>query len=607
MIAQILNVANKSFDYVIIGGGTAGLTVASRLLEHSNKRSVLVLEAGEPNLDDPKVLLGGTFGSTFGDPKYDWGFSTTPQIYSNNRTMGWNRGKGLGGSSCMNFYVWCKPSATDINAIDELGNPGWNWKSFQECTTRIEHFTEASTDQLAELAHTHINAYRGKSGPIKTTVPGTAAPLNKAFLDTLQNMGVPLLKDPYGGNVTGCWQASASLDRDAQWTRSYAATAHYLPNKDSPNLVVLTEATVARILFENKAGSDGNLVANGVEFIYGGQEYRVGVNREVVCSAGTIKSPQVLELSGIGRREVLEKIGVPVKVELSGVGENLTDHTFCGISYELDPSTPHKTFDIFRDVNLAKEQARLQALGEDNMHRYGISAFSYLPIQTINPAASQDIVAGAEQLIAEQIKSGKLPPGLAEQYKIQLRVLKDPTEPDLELIGVNGYMSHRSMPGEGKAHITILAVLQHPFSRGTIHCKTDSPTDQPDIDAHIFENPYDLELFKENVKYVRRMAQTEPLKSLLVREVDPGPENQTDEQIKEYIKNYSYTCFHALGSCSMLPRDKNGVVDSTLKVYGTKNVRVADLSVIPMEISAHTQSAAYYVGEKMAEILLSAY
>ncbi|EPS94380.1 hypothetical protein FOMPIDRAFT_62470 [Fomitopsis schrenkii] len=596
MIAQISQVADKSFDYVIIGGGTAGLTVAARILNHpANKRTILVIEAGQPNLDDPKILLGGTFGGTFGDPKYDWGFTTTPQQHSNNRVMTWNRGKGLGGSSAMNFLVWCKPSAADINAIEELGNPGWNWESFQRLTTGMEHFTQASPDQLLELTHTHIASYRGIDGPIKTTVPGTAAPLNKAFLDTLQSMGAPLLEDPYGGNVTGCWQSSACLDRSLKWTRSYAATAHYLPNKNNSNLLVLTDATVSRVLFRDELSPEGNLIASAVEFIYRGEQYQVGVEKEVICSAGTIKSPQVMELSGIGRREILEKLGIPVKVDLRGVGENLTDHTFCGISYELDPSIPHKTFDIFRDATLAKEQSRLH-LDQDNMHRYGISAFSYLPIQIVNSKNAQAIIDNTETLINGQIEHSDLPPGLEKQYNIQLRILKDKMEPDLEFIGVNGYMSHRSVPEEGKSHLTILAVLQHPLSR--CHCKSTDPTEQPDIDPHIFENPYDLELFMESVKYVRKMAETEPLKSLVVREVDPGTENATEEQIKEYLKNYCYTCFHALGSMSMMPRDQNGVVDSDLKVYGTTNVRVADLSVFPMQVSAHTQTSAYYVGAK---------
>ncbi|KAI0728960.1 GMC oxidoreductase [Fomitopsis betulina] len=604
MIAPISNVVNSSFDYVIIGGGTSGLTVAGRLAERSKDSTILVLEAGEANCGDGKVLLGGTFGSTFGDLKYDWAFTTTPQKHSNDRVTTWNRGKGLGGSSGMNFMIWGKPSATDMDALESLGNPGWNWKNFEELTLRVEDFTEASADQHAESKHTHNAAHRGKGGPLKTTVPGTVASLNNAFLETLQNMGVPLLDDAYGGNVTGCWQASSCLDRASQWTRSYAATAYCFPHQDNPKLRVLTEATASRIIFANELDSEGNLVANKVEFLYDGKKYTARVNKEVICSAGTIKSPQILELSGIGRRDVLDCIGVKPMLELPGVGENISDHTVCCIPFELDPTKDHKTFDIFRNTELAKEQARLQSMDEDNMHRYGISALAYLPLQTISPDKGQQIITSAENMIRAQMQEGKLPIGLAEQYEIQLRLLKDTVEPDLELAAVPGYLNPGSIPSDGKSYLTLLSVLQHPFSRGTVHCRSDNPLDQPEIDPHTFENPYDLELLKENVKYVRRMAAIEPLRSIIALEANPGKDIETDNQIKEYIKDYNFTCYHALGSLSMLPRDCNGVVDCNLKVYGTRNLRVADLSVIPMQVSAHTQSIAYYIGEKMAEILL---
>ncbi|EPS94467.1 hypothetical protein FOMPIDRAFT_152880 [Fomitopsis schrenkii] len=586
MVSSVENIYGKSYDYVVIGGGTAGLTAASRLVEYFPDRSVLVLEAGEANLDDPKMLLGGQFGSTFEDPKYDWIFKTKPQKEYRNKSMIWNRGKGLGGSSGMNFYVWTKPPKEDVDVFEELGNPDWNWKSYQELTMRTEEYAE----------------WRGKSGPLKLTVPATAVSLTNGFLGTLQNMGVPLLEDPYGGNVTGCWQAAVSLDRKAQWTRSYAASAHYLPNKDKPNFTVLTEALAARILFDDKPSSDG-VVANGVEFIHGGKTYSVKVNREVVVSAGTIKSPHVLELSGIGRRDVLEKAGIPVKVELPGVGENVQDHCLVGISYELNTKEAHKTFDILRDVKLAEEQAKLQKQGVDNIHRYGISAYCFLPLQKMNPNGAPELIQDLTKLVEDQIESGKLPPGLAEQYKIQLRALQDPNVPDLELVDVNCFMSHRSKPEDGKAYITILAIQQHPFSRGSIHTKSNNPVEHPEIDVALFENPYDLELMKECVKYTKRMIESEPWKSLVVREVDPGRENSTDEEIKEYLHDYSHTCWHAIGSNSMLPRDKNGVVDPNLKVYGTTNVRVADLSILPLHFASHTQSAAYYVGEKVADIL----
>ncbi|KAI0950969.1 hypothetical protein AcW1_008132 [Taiwanofungus camphoratus] len=626
MVAQLSDVAGKSFDYVVIGGGTAGLVVASHLVEDPNT-SVLVLEAGEPNIDDPKILLGGGFGSTFGDPKYDWCFATVPQKYSNNRAIPWSRGKGLGGSTIMNFYAWIKPPAADINAFEELGNPGWNWESYNKVLLRAEDFTEATEEQLKEYAHTHNAEWRGKGGPLKTTVPGVSIGVNNMLFETLKKRGVPLLEDPYGGDITGCWVGSANLDRKAQWTRSYAATAYYVPNKDKANYTVLTEATGARVLFSDER-SVNDLVATGVEFVYRGKTYTAHAKKEVILSAGTIKSPQILELSGIGRPEVLKKIGVPVKLELPGVGENLQDHPFCGVSFELDPKVAHKTFDVFRDPERAKEQTRLQQADQNNLHRYGITGFGYLPLQLANPTEAPTIIEEVSAYIEQQKKSGKLPPGLAEQYDIQLRVLKDGTQPDLELIAFPGFMTLQSVP-ENKAHLSVLIISQHPFSRGSVHAKNNDPLDQPDIDPRYFENPYDLTVFAEHVKLIRKLAETEPFKSGHVREIDPGPKAQTDEQIKEYLRNYVGTCYHAVGSLSMLPLEKNGVVDPELKVsrvghitvkilsalvgvdlvpqvYGTKNLRVVDLSVVPLEVAAHTQATAYAVGERAADIIKGA-
>ncbi|KAH9928320.1 GMC oxidoreductase [Fomitopsis serialis] len=592
MVAQLADVADKTFDYVIVGGGTAGLTIASRLLENTES-SVLVLEAGQPNLDDPKILLGAQWGGTFGDPKYDWIFETTPQKHCNDRTIVWSRGKGLGGSSAMNFLHRC---------WEELGNPGWNWDNYLKYTLRTEQFTAASEDQLKLYAHTHKAEFRGQNGPIKTTVPMIPSQLNKMFLEAAQAQGLPLLEDAYGGYTTGCWEGAANMDRAEKWTRSYAATAHYIPHKDHPRLTVLTEAVGAKILFsDEKDGED--IVAMGVEFVHGGEKHKAHAKKEVIISTGTLKSPQLLELSGIGRREVLEKIGVPLKIELPGVGENMQDHSYIGMSYELGPNVAHKTTDLFRDPEFAKEQVRLHNLNEENLHRLGVNACIYTPIQTTSPNDASSIIERTEAFIEEKKRSGTLPPGLAEQWDIQLRILKDGSLPDIEAIIFPGWLTFISTPEAGKSYATNLCVTQHPFSRGSVHAKSNDPLEQPDLDPNTFSVPIDLDIFTELLKFARRLGETEPFKSGTVREVDPGAAAQTDEELKEYIRNYSNTCFHACGTCSMLPREKNGVVDPKLKVYGTKNLRVADLSIAPLEIAAHTQAVVYGIGEYMADIL----
>jgi len=286
--------------------------------------------------------------------------------------------------------------------------------------------------------------------------------------------------------------------------------------------------------------------------------------------------------------------------------KNLQDHTFGGLAYELDPNIAHKTADVFRYPELGIEHTRLQELGEDNLHRLGITGFAYVPLQMTSPNATPSIIEGVTSYINEQKKNGKLPPGRAEQYDIQLRILKDSSLPDIELIAVPTLMSMGAVPEKGKYYLTVLFVLQHPLSRGTVHAKSTDPMDQPELDPHTFECPHDLEVFAENFKVARRLAETEPFKSGVIREVDPGMKVQTDDEIKEFLKNTCNTCYHACGSASMLPRDKNGVVDPNLKVYGTTNLRIADLSVAPLEVAAHTQATVYGIGEHMADILLAA-
>ncbi|KAJ3479106.1 hypothetical protein NLI96_g9296 [Meripilus lineatus] len=593
MVAHLSEVAGQLFDYVIIGAGTSGLTVAGRLAEDP-EISVAVLEAGEALLDDPKILLGGGFGSTWGNPKYDWAFTTVPQTHENDRTI-------PGGSSGMNFYGWIKPPAQDVDVFEELGNPGWNWESYQRCTKRCENFTPANESQLKAYPHTFGEDSHGKGGPLQTTVALMTYITDKLFLDAFSAQGVKFNEDPYGGNINGTWMSASSLDRSKKWTRSYSATAYYLPHKDNPKFKVLTEAFASRVIFADESvGND--LVAIGVEFIHGGKTHFVRA-KEVIISAGTIKTPQILELSGIGGPDILKRIGVPLKIDLPGVGENVQDHLLFSISYELDQSLPHETFDGFRDPEFAKEQARLQELDEDNRHRYGISAYAYLPLAEILPEFADSFAKRVGAWIEEQKKDGKLNPGLEEQLDIQLRILKDKDVPDVEFVSFPGYMSFPTLP-ENKNHISLISFLQHPLSRGTIHAKSNNPLEQPAIDPHYFANGFDLELTVEQMKYMKNViATTDSFKSGIVREIDPGPATLTDEQIRDYVKKTCGSGLHAVGSASMLPREKNGVVDPELKVYGTTNVRVADLSIIPLQLAGHTQATAYYVGERLAEIL----
>ncbi|KAJ7722931.1 GMC oxidoreductase [Mycena metata] len=573
------DVSGKTFDYVIVGGGTAGLALASRLSEDPSV-TVVVLEAGEANIGDPNILVPAQFGKTFTNPKYDWAFPTEKQKYSNDKEFIWSRGKGLGGSSGLNFCAWVKPPAADIDAIEKLGNPGWNWQEYMKYSQRSETFHPAAQEQMDVYPHTYEARFRGTSGPIHTTVPFHYHAVDSLFQQTLVNKGLKNIKDPYGGDINGTWMANANLD-PRTWTRSYSTTGYFIPAHDRPNLKVLTGATVAQILFDDAV--DGHdLTATGVEFRHDGRTYQVHAKHEVILSAGAIQSPQILELSGIGRAEVLKKIGVDMRIKLDGVGENVQDHTFVGVSFELTGSP--ETYDQMRDPGYQAEALRLHAEGR-GPQRMGITSFAYFPLS----AATTDAPVLIERAAAQVLASERLPPGLREQLDLQIACLRDDTGVDLQLIAFPGFFTALSTPEPDKSYCTVMAFLNHPLSRGTIHAKSISPFDFPTIDPHYFEQDFDLEILVQHIKYIRTMTDTEPFKSGVVREVDPGSKCVTDQEIREYIKNTHGTSWHTIGSCSMLPREKQGVVDPELRVYGTRNLRVVDISIIPIHIAAHTQ------------------
>ncbi|KAF5376948.1 hypothetical protein D9615_007272 [Tricholomella constricta] len=603
--ANVADLSDKIFDFVIIGGGTSGLTLAARLSEDPSV-TVAVLEAGENTIGDPKIAIPGQFGLTLGDPKYDWSFMTTKQKHSNNKELMWSRGKGLGGTSNLNFFVWIKPPAVDVDAFEKLGNPGWNWENFYHYSKKAETFHRPGKELTDLFPHIYDVDARGTSGPIQYTIPAHVHTVDAMLQKTFSNVGIKVLDDPYRGDINGTFIASSNID-PRTWTRSNAATGYLLPIQDRSNLTVLTEAFVSRIVFADNS-DDQDLVATGVEFTQQGNKNTVNARKEVILSAGAIKDPQILEHSGVGRPEVLSKIGIEMQIDLPGVGENLQDHPFFTISYELDPSVKHPTLDSLKDPENAKEALRLHAEGK-GLLRTGISSFTYLPLSMVKTPGAATLREKIEQEIEELKNTSGIAPGQREQLDIQLETLRSDKSPDFQFLPWPALFPMSSVtPGPGKAYMSLLGFLNHPLSRGTIHATTNDPLDNPELDPNYFEKDSDLELLVESFKYLRHLAATEPFKSGIVgAELEPGPECKTDEQIRDYIKNTVSTAWHGVGTCSMLPRDKQGVVDPQLKVYGTKNLRVVDISIVPLHIAAHTQVTAYVIGEKAADIIKSAY
>ncbi|KAH9987924.1 GMC oxidoreductase [Russula compacta] len=585
LLTSVHDAVNRQYDYIVAGGGTAGLVVSTRLSEDPAV-SVLVLEAGPANLNDDSITMSGTFGKNFFKPDYEWGFMTVPQKHSADNTFYWPRGKGLGGSSSINFYAFTQPPASDIDAIEKLGNPGWNWETYLHYSKKSERFNPPSA-QEAEAERLHFDpAHHGTDGPISTCYPPLRSGWDNLFQDTLGHLGLPPAKDATQGDGNVAWMATCSIDPKTN-RRSYAV--EYLNQASGrKNLHVVVSSPVTRVLFKDEKTAAGDVVASGVEFVHEGKTYTARANREIILSASAIKTPQILEFSGIGNPKILANIGVTPKVDLPNVGENVQEHLFMAFAFELKNPEKYNTQEPLVDEAVVKAQLELYKESK------GLFLLSFLGVGSISLGrlSPNGVVLTASQIDRVRATSPESwRPGIAEQYALQLDKLKAGTT-SLEIVSMPVYFSHPNKAEPGKKYITIVAILNHPWSRGTIHATSKDPFAAPALDPHCYEDDFDLQNMVELAKFVRRLGQTSPLSDIIAREHNPGPEIQTDEELVAWVKQWASSISHTSGTCSMLPRDKGGVVDPRLKVYGTHNLRVVDLSILPLHIGAPTQSTS---------------
>ncbi|KAF9447615.1 GMC oxidoreductase [Macrolepiota fuliginosa MF-IS2] len=622
---ELKDATSRSFDYVVIGGGTAGLALAARLTENT-EISVLVLEAGEENLNDPLILNIGQYGHTLGQKEYDWCSTTTPQVNANNAVFRWSRGRALGGSSAVNFTAWNKPSKEDIDgeeshvvrfvlystarraAWEKLGNEGWNWDRFdkymQRATTytppdlaEIERTGRSAPDLVRELWREPVG-----NGPIQVSHPPLPIDIDVKAQQTFQNLGIPMAPAPLDGDPNGVVIGPVTIDPKTI-LRSFAGNAYWEPNSARPGFNLLTGAVVQRLVTTE---IDGELVVTGVEFSHkaGGDEiYTAKSSKEIILSAGTLLTPQILELSGIGRPDVLQKVGIPIKLALEGVGENVQDHILSSVVFPLKDGVPVETFDTLRDPEEAKRHKELFTKGK-GLYTAGVENLLFAPLSSLSDK-TQGIISDTRKRIEAEIASGKYSPELAEQYIIQLNKLENKV-PSCEIIGFPVFFGGANPPVPGRLHYSVLCSANSLFSRGTIHVTTSDAKVQPAMDPHYFEQEIDLQILREIMKFGRKVGNTAPLKDYFdetLVELNPGSDVSTDEELSDYLRRNVSECFHTIGSASMLPREKGGVVDTRLKVYGTKNLRVADLSIVPLHFGSHSQSVAYGIGEIAADII----
>ncbi|TEA18710.1 Dehydrogenase citC [Colletotrichum sidae] len=572
-----------AYDYIVVGGGTAGVAVAARLSEGLPDSKILLIEAGPAAWDEPKINVPGMKGSTLAT-KYDWNFTTVPQTHVNDRVFAVNRGKVLGGSSALNLMSYDRSAAVEYDSWEALGNDGWNWETMIAAMKKSENFTGINTD-------TYGSAGVGDGGPVKAVINRIIPEHQESWIPTMNALGIKTNLESLGGNPLGVMYQPSSIDA-THYNRSYSANA-YVPIAGS-NLEILSDTVVTKINLE-AVGSEQQ--ATGVTLQNG---TIIGAGKEVILSAGTIQSPGLLELSGIGQASVLEAAGVEQIIDLPGVGENLQDHLRIQSSYQLKPE--YTSFDILRsNATYAAEQLALWNAGEVSLYDYTGSGYTFT---TWAQALGNDsrMVSLARTAAGED-------PSIVDRKKLEF--MSDPTVPQLEVIFSDGYTGVKGYPAStsplfGKGFFTLIAAIMHPMSRGTIHINPDDAAGKPVINPNYLAHEHDLEAAVQAIKYCRKIATTEPMASIWESEYEPGLEAvRTDEQWREFALNTTLSIFHPVGTCSMLPREDGGVVDADLKVYGTSNLRVVDASVIPLLISAHVQTAVYGIAEIAAERIIA--
>ncbi|SPN98643.1 related to alcohol oxidase [Cephalotrichum gorgonifer] len=571
--------AASEYDYVIVGGGTAGIALATRLSLGLPDADILVIEAGPAALDEIRINAPGMRGSTLGSV-YDWNYTTTPQESINGRVIDVNRGHVLGGSSALNYLCYDRASAAEYNGWGELGNKGWNWDTMSAAMVKSENFTGTSSD------------LHGDSGPIRSTFNRNVPECLASWLPTMNALGIDTNEEFMGGFPIGASIQTTNIDV-THYTRSYSAVS-YLPLAGS-NLEVMTETRVAKVNIVNlkKAGCK-KLHATGVTLEDGTV---IKARKEVVLTSGSIGSPGLLELSGVGQAKVLKAAGIKQLIDLPGVGENLQDHIRTSNSYTLKPGFESFDFMIYDNAGpaAAAEVARWLA-GEPSWVDYTSATYGFLNLEQI---AGKE---GAKSLIADAKAAYGKTSTKVDLKKIEQ--LSDATVPQVEIIFEANYIGAKGYPGSGNL-ITLFSSLAHPMSRGSVHIDATNPLGKPIINPNYLSNDYDLQASIAAAKYARKIANTEPMASTWENEWEPGPEVETDEQWEEFVRGATQTFYHPVGTCAMLPRKDGGVVDSDLVVYGTANLRVVDSSITPTLLSAHIQTAVYGIAEIAAEKIIA--
>ncbi|TNY19012.1 GMC oxidoreductase [Rhodotorula diobovata] len=577
----------RQFDFVICGGGTAGCVLASRLTEDPDV-SVLLVEAGESDQRQLFSRVPAGWGNLFETPA-DWNFSTVPQPELSNRSLFQPRGKMLGGSSAMNAQIYQHCSREDYDAWEASGATGWGWSGLQPYFAKAEGFTPHPAHKIDE-------SMRGKEGVWKTGYP-TTSPVVDAWVKSGPAAGVPHNPDlNIETNPNGITRFQATVDSKGQ--RSSTSAAYLPPSVYSrPNLSILTSTRCTKLLLAPSPGASDPATQRcvGVELQQspdGGKTYVARAKQDVIVSLGAFGTPQLLLCSGVGSKAKLDAAGVEQKVELEGVGEGLKDHVLAGVFFRAKNGT---SFEFLKSqVRTIPSLVRWLVFGTGPLRSNLAEGGAFLRSDTIaHDGSVSSSSEGTKGIVDFPINaSGK-------------------TSSDLEIVCAPvWYLNHALTPAPVPSadSFTMASTLIKPFSTGTVGIRSGSAWDEPVIDPRYLSDKRDQKVLLSGFHLMRRLAQTAPLADLLTGVDLPagGMEGflaATDTELLQHARDTAETIYHPFCSARIGAREKGGVVDPSLRVYGTSNVRLCDASVFPDAVSGHPQAAVVAVAEKFADML----